>query len=134
MDTIASIQVTPVAALFHRRGKAVLRAWTRNELAADSASYRGTGGVSEENGGFGFRPAFLDADTGRIHRSRFRDGSPAPFHLLDGLPDEVVLSRSEHGRVTAVKASLVSGFVRCEKFYTRDEAAAAVNETLPSAA
>ena len=60
--------------------------------------------------------------------------TPPRFHVLDGLPNEVVVSRAESGRVTAVKGSLVSGFVRFGRFYTRDEAAAAVSETLPCAA
>jgi hypothetical protein len=72
------------------------------------------------------RPAFRDADTGTVYPARFLDGNPAPFHLLDGLPDKVVASRCENGRVTRVKGSLVTGFVRVGKFYTRDEAAATV--------
>jgi hypothetical protein len=35
-----------------------------------------------------------------------------------------VLARNEQGRVMRVKASLVSGFVHGERFYTRDESAA----------
>lgn len=110
------------------------RSWTNTDLRALSDSYRGTGGCSEENGDFGFRPAFRDDDTGIVYRARFLDGNLAPFHLLDGLPDEVVVNRTESGRVTAVKGSLVSGFVRLGRFYTRDEAAAAVSETMPNAA
>lgn len=109
------------------------RHWTCAQLRAQSDSYRGTGGCSEENGGHGFLPAFLDTDTEIVYCSCFSNGTPAPFHLLDGLPDAVVVSRSESGRVTAVKGSLVSGFVRAGRFYTRDEAAAAVSETLPAA-
>jgi hypothetical protein len=96
------------------------------DVFADSELHRGSGGCSEENADLGFRPAFLDAETRIVYRSCFLDGSPASVHLLDGLPDEVVVSRTESGRVTAVKGSLVSGFVRFAKFYTRDEAAAAV--------
>jgi hypothetical protein len=80
------------------------------------------------------RPAFLDDDNGMIYRARFLDGNPAPFHLLDGLADEVVVSRTQSGRVTAVKGSLVSGFVRFGQFYTRSQAAAAVSETMPCGA
>jgi hypothetical protein len=110
------------------------RSWTHTDLRAQSDAYRGTGGCSEENGDFGFRPAFRDDDTGMVYRARFLDGNPAPFHVLDGLPNEVVVSRAESGRVTAVKGSLVSGFIRLGRFYTRDEAAAAVSETMPCAA
>jgi hypothetical protein len=103
------------------------QSWTSTDLRAQSDSYRGSGGCSEENGEFGFRPAFRDDDTGIVYRACFLDGNPAPFHILDGLPNEVVLQRAESGRVLAVKGSLVSGFVRGGQFYTRDEAAAAVS-------
>lgn len=110
------------------------RSWNCTDLRTQSDSYRGTGGCSEENGGYGFRPAFLDSDTDIVYRACFSNGTPAPFHLLDGLPDEVIVSRTESGRVTAVKGSLVSGFVRAGRFFTRDEAAAAVSEPLSAAA
>lgn len=45
------------------------------------------------------------------------------MHLLDGLPDEVVLARDVGGRITAVRRDIVAGFVRAEAFYTREEAA-----------
>lgn len=92
-------------------------------LKRENTWFRGTGGRSEENHGAGFRPAFLDAETRIIYASRFVDGMPAPFHLLDGLPDDVVLARHPCGRVAQVKASVVSGFVREARFYTREEAA-----------
>lgn len=107
---------------------------SRADLSAESNSHRGSGGCSEENAGLGFRPAFRDADTGCIYCSCFPDGTPAPFHLFDGLPDALVVSRTEVGGVAAVKGSLVSGFVRRGKFYTRDEAAAAaVQDSAPTA-
>jgi hypothetical protein len=70
----------------------------------------------------GFHPAFLDTATLSIHLSRYPDGRPAPFHLLDGLPNEVVVARSMFGRIIAVKATLVSGFERNGVFYTRSAA------------
>jgi len=97
---------------------------TPHSLALETARYRATGGVSENNRSRGFQPAFIDRDTGTVHLSRFPDGRPAPCHLLDGLPDELVLARNAQGRVMRVKSSVVSGFVRDERFYTRDEAAA----------
>jgi hypothetical protein len=126
MNPITEQVPSPVRQGVRGRGHRSRRSWTGTELRAQSDAYRGTGGCSEENGGLGFRPAFRDADTGFVYRACFLDGNPAPFHLLDGLPDEVVVSRSECGRVKAVKGSLVSGFVRFGAFYTRDEAAAAV--------
>jgi len=112
----------------------VQRPWGSADLCAQSDSYRGTGGCSDENQSIGFRPAFLDAETGIVHCSCFLDGNPAPVHLLDGLPDDVVVSRDESGRATLVKGSLVPGFVRLGKFYTREQAAAAVHETISDAA
>ena len=66
-------------------------------LKRENTWFRGTGGRSEENHGAGFRPAFLDAETRIIYASRFVDGMPAPFHLLDGLPDDVVVARHPSG-------------------------------------
>jgi len=97
---------------------------TQALLAIETARYRRTGGVSENNRGLGFQPAFIDRETGTVHLSRFPDGRLAPCHLLDGLPAEIMLARDGRGRVMRVKASLVSGFVHGERFYTRDEAAA----------
>ncbi|MDX1606432.1 MAG: hypothetical protein R3202_09580 [Candidatus Competibacterales bacterium] len=97
------------------------------DLARQNRQYQGTGGCSAENRECGFAPAFLDARTGRVHRSRFADGRPAPMHLLDGLPPELVQERSPGGRVTAVSTDLVAGFVRNGRFYTRAQAAAALD-------
>jgi hypothetical protein len=94
-------------------------------LKQENDRFAGTGGRSEENRELGFRPAFLDFSTCTIYLSRYRDGRIAPFHLLDGLPDEVVLVRSNCGRVVATKPSLISGFERNGYFYTRGAAARA---------
>lgn len=96
---------------------------TKTVLRRENRNFRGTGGRSQENRSSGFLPAFLDADTQTIYASRFSDGRPAPFHLLDGLPDEVVVARHPCGRVCSVKPSVMSGFVRHGRFYTREEAA-----------
>jgi len=104
------------------------------DLCAESHLHRGSGGCSQENAELGFRPAFRDADTGTVYSSCFLDGRPAPVHLYDGLPDDVVINRTESGRVTAVKGSLISGFVRFGRFYTREEAAAAVRHQNADAA
>jgi hypothetical protein len=93
-------------------------------LKGENRKFFGTGARSEENRSLGFRPAFMDAETGIVYLACFSDGRPAPFHLLDGLPDEIVLNRSALGRVVSVKGSVVSGFVLDRTFYTREEAAA----------
>jgi hypothetical protein len=104
------------------------RCTTAQSLELETRSHGGTGGVSAENRCYGFRPAFLDRETGTVYLSCFANGCPAPFHILDGLPDEVVLARGDRGRVAAVKASIESGFVFEDRFYTREEAAEKVAE------
>ena len=77
---------------------------------------------------YGFRPAFLDWRTMRIYPSRYVDGRLATFHLLEGLPDEVIVDRLPSGRVAAVRSTLVSGYERDGYFYTRRQAARACRE------
>lgn len=98
------------------------------QLQRENEARQGSPGVSRANRQHGFRPAFLDVSTMQVHESRFADGRLAPFHLLDGLPDEVVVRRSPLGRVLAAKSTLVSGFVRNGFFYTRAAAARAAAE------
>ena len=98
---------------------------TSETLRRQNLAFVGTGGVSEENRSSGFRPAFYDVATGRVELARFGNGLPAPMHLLDGLPDSWIASRDATGRVTALKASVIAGFVRDGVFYTREQAAAA---------
>ena len=98
----------------------------RRRLAEESALHAGTGGRSEENAHAAFRPAFFDFASQRLYLSRFADGREAPMHLLDGLPEEVIVDRACSGRVIAVRASLVAGFERDGCFYTRKAAARAV--------
>ena len=99
---------------------------TPRGLRQQNRVFRGTGGVSQENREGGFVPAFSDTSTGDVYLSRFADGRVAPMHLLDGLPAAVVVQRSVSGRVMSVKETLQAGFVRAGKFYTREQAAAAV--------
>jgi hypothetical protein len=91
-------------------------------LALENARYAGTAGVSQGSRRLGFLPAFLDAGSGEVYLSRFADGRLAPIHMLDGLPEKLVVARSEK-RITAVKASVIAGFVREHRFYTREQAA-----------
>jgi hypothetical protein len=94
-------------------------------LRVDNARFKGTGGRSQDNAHVGFLPAFQDRTTGMIYRSRFGDGRVAPIHLLDGLPDQLVVRRSQQGQIVAVKPSVISGFLRAGLFYTREQALAA---------
>ncbi len=97
---------------------------TARTLRQQNRCFRGTGGVSAENQALGFAPAFLDTITHQIYRACFADGRPAPMHLLEGLPPAVVAARDAAGRVTALKPTVLAGFVREEQFYTREQAAA----------
>jgi hypothetical protein len=97
-------------------------------LQLETAMHRGTGRVSSENRELGFRPAFRDTATGKTYLSTFADGRPAPFHILDGLPEPVVLARDRCGRISRVVGSIVAGFLRNDAFYTRSEAAALVRD------
>jgi hypothetical protein len=101
---------------------------SEKQLQHENQVHTGTGARSQENAGLGFAPAFLDFRTQQIYLSRFADGRLAPFHLLDGLPDEVVVDRAASGRVVTAKATLISGFVRNGFFYTRSAAARAAKE------
>ena len=95
-------------------------------LARESERHSGTGGRSEENREFGFRPAFFDYASQKLYLSRFADGRLAPLHVADGLPDEAVVDRAPDGRVLSTRASLVAGFERNGVFYTRKAAARAL--------
>jgi hypothetical protein len=104
-------------------GSTIMGALSKTVLERENNRYFGSGARSQENRPFGFRPAFMDTETGVVYDSCFADGRPAPFHLLDGLPDEVVLERGPRGSVLSVKPSVLSGFVLHQRFFTRDEAA-----------
>lgn len=99
------------------------RAMTPDQLVSEKAAYRNTGGVSECNRAEGFRPAFMDMESGMVYPSRNPDGSDAPCHRIDTLPDALVLSRRADGCVDSIKGSVVAGFQRNGRFFTRDEAA-----------
>jgi hypothetical protein len=99
---------------------------TASLLHHQNLAFQGTGGVSAGNRAQGFTPAFLDTDTGIIHLARYADGRPAPMHLLEGLPSELFLSCGAAGESTAVKPSLIAGFIRTGLFYTREQAARCV--------
>ena len=80
---------------------AVFDLWKRGFDAAalrrENRVFRGSGGVSAQNRYKGFAPAFLDLETGVVYRACFADGRPAPMHLLEGLPAEVVVDRHASG-------------------------------------
>jgi hypothetical protein len=108
--------------------KSPLEGWSvmrlsEEQLAIENACYRGTAGVSANNRGLGMRrPAFFDHATRTIHLSRFADGRVAPYHVLDGLPAELVLTCDANGRPCSIKASVEAGLERSGRFYSRAEA------------
>jgi hypothetical protein len=102
--------------------------FTPAKLVAENDRYYGTAGCRAGNRSLGFRPAFLDGSTGIVYPSRLRDGRPAPVHVLDGLPFHLITRRAPDGRVCGVKDSVVSGFERDWRFYTREEALRASEE------
>ena len=92
-------------------------------MQSQNAVFAGTGGVSHNNRSAGFFPAYQNLLTGEAVISRFADGSPAPVHVLDGLPADWVAARDELGNVCSVLDAVVAGFLREGVFYTRDAAA-----------
>lgn len=99
---------------------------TTRILSAQNERFKGTGGISEENRANGFVPAFLDTSTGAVHLSRYADGRLAPVHLLDGLPAGLIVRRTSTHRALSVDPCVITGFVRRNRFYTREQAAQAV--------
>ncbi len=99
------------------------RELTEQLLLQENECFSNTTGISETNRSLGFQPAFRDNTTGDVYLSRFADGRCAPVHLLVGLPDEVVTRRTPAGEISAIRSSVVSGFVRAGRFFMRAEAA-----------
>src|SRR5688572_11318537 len=102
------------------------RLLSNSALRKQNQTFKGTGGISEKNRSQGFIPAFYDSKSHQAHISRFANGTPAPIHILDGLPEEWIVKRDASGRVMAVKASVIAGFLYHDRFYTREQAAWAV--------
>ncbi|MCB1772137.1 MAG: hypothetical protein KDI88_00855 [Gammaproteobacteria bacterium] len=96
----------------------------RRALRRQNRVYAGTGGVSQANRQAHFVPAFFNSATGTAVVSRFANGTPAPVHLLEGLPDTWVSRRGQAGQVVKTCDGVVAGFLLGEQFYTRDQAAA----------
>ncbi|MBK8184575.1 MAG: hypothetical protein IPK63_17540 [Candidatus Competibacteraceae bacterium] len=99
-----------------------MSALTPARLRKDNVIFAGTGGVSQGNRSSGFLPAFYDAESGSVEVARFSNGAPAPIHLLEGLPEAWVKQRRPSGQVIAVKDSVIAGFLRQGRFYTREQA------------
>lgn len=92
-------------------------------LGSENRLYAGTKGISQNNRGADFRPAFLDKSTGRIEIARGKDGQEAPIHIISWLPKEWATSFDKDGLIIELKPDIIAGFERGGSFYTRDEAA-----------
>lgn len=100
---------------------------TPNTLRMQNHQFKGTGGVSQGNRSQGFVPAFRDSRSDTVYLSRFADGRIAPIHMLDGLPSKLVIRKTSSGKVIEVSDSVISGFIRNDRFYTRTQVAEAIN-------
>jgi hypothetical protein len=96
-------------------------------LRRENQLFVGSGGLSEQNRAHRFVPAFYDTQSRKAAASCFANGTPAPMHVLEGLPREWVVQRDTSGRVVAVKESVIAGFLYQGAFYTREQAALAVH-------
>lgn len=94
----------------------------RQQIRQENRHFANTPGVSNNNRSFGFLPAFRDDETGQIELAKFADGRLAPVHVINGLPLEWALEHDSEGSIVAVKESVVAGFCKDGRFYTRDEA------------
>lgn len=107
---------------YERKLRGVL---TEQLLQRQNRQFANTTGVSRYNRKMGFVPAFLDTQSGVSVISRFADGSPAPVHMLDGLPERWITGFDENCHVIAVRDGIIAGFIHDGHFYTREEAARA---------
>lgn len=103
------------------------------ERSTDSLSPAGAaggiaGGASGHGPGTGFCPAFRDEGSGEVYVSRRADGSCAPVHLLDGLPDALVAERDAEGHALSLRRDVTPGYIYQGRFYTREEAGRASQE------
>jgi hypothetical protein len=96
---------------------------SQRSLKDENRKFKGSRGISQNNSLLGFVPAFQDSVTGTSIISRYADGSPAPVHLLDGLPDAWIASYDNEGHVRTVRKGIIAGFLKGTCFYTREEAA-----------
>ena len=99
------------------------RSMNQDRLRIENLAFAGTCGVSSCARESRFVPAFKDLETGRVELSCLAAGVPAPMHIISCLPDEWAIERNAAGEITALKASVVAGFVRDNRFFTREEAA-----------
>lgn len=99
---------------------------TELSLRDENVLFERTRGISANNRGLGFAPGYRNCATGEQVPSRFADGSRAPIHILEGLPEAWIAERGADGKPLRTCPGIVAGFLRDDRFYTREEAAQAV--------
>lgn len=99
------------------------RPMTEHVLRQENLAYIDSGGVSANAQKVHLVPAFQDVETGRIEIARMQNGCPAAMHLIVGLPEEWAVNHDLSGQISALKATIIAGFVRENVFYTREQAA-----------
>lgn len=85
--------------------------------------------VSGYNRASGFVPAFRNADTGETRLSLFADGTPAPVHVLEGLPSEWVNEGGSVGEARRLARGIERGYLRNGRFHSLADAARIVAES-----
>lgn len=98
------------------------------DLEVQNKVFSGTGGVSSNNRTAGFVPAYCNHSTGEAVISVYADGSQAPVHVLEGLPEAWIAVRDAQGVVVRTHDSVEAGFMRDGCFFTRQAAAQAISE------
>jgi len=74
----------------------------------------------------GFAPAYYDSATETVYLSRYSDGSKAPVHVLDGIPCNLFPDGNE--KSGELPDTIIVGFVRDNRFYTREQAAQSLQD------
>ncbi len=101
--------------------------FTDSLLPADAAGSVEAGGTGHAPAA-GFCPAFRDEADGEVYVSRHADGSCAPVHLMEGLPEKLVVERDTAGHPLALRRDVTPGYLYRGQFYTREEAGRASRE------
>lgn len=96
-------------------------------LRRENRQFANTCGLSANNAGNNFVPAFRNDQTGEVALAKLADGRIAPMHLIINLPAAWATARNTRGQISAVLDCIVAGFVRHDQFFTRAEAAAAAD-------
>ncbi|MFD2110693.1 hypothetical protein [Thiorhodococcus fuscus] len=121
-EQLQTVTITQDVQRDRERAQRLRGALTQMSLRDENRLYAQTRGISQNNRDYGFRPGYLNRSTGEYQLSRFSDGTLAPIHVLDGLPESWIADRDAEGHVTAARREIVSGFVRDNAFFTREEA------------